>query len=52
MAHWEEDAVMDVYMAVRAGAMSLEEFREWLAAWETTRSDAYKNDMQSFYGDY
>lgn len=51
MAHWEEDAVMDIYMAVRTGVMTLSEFREWLDAHTTAINDANRNDMQSFYGD-
>ena len=52
MAHWEEDAVMDIYMAVRTGTMALSEFREWLETRESTRADVLSNDIQSFYGDY
>ena len=52
MAHWEEDAVMDIYMSVRTGVMTLSEFREWLEARETNQKDNRQFDAQSFYGDY
>jgi len=52
MAHWEEDVVMDIYMSVRNGAMTLSEFREWLEARVTDENVMRRIDSQSFYGDY